>query len=137
MLNLIYFSISDTTWKDYTDDDMNQYYSVVQAEKADYNDDNKEISSYVMVFSSIQFINSDWAEYAQLSNKNISLAVTERAAGIEDTGISFISKTITNESFADSVNSAGSNAIMIIFMILIPVAMIALGIVIFIRRKNA
>lgn len=127
----------EATWNGYTDNDKGTFYSVVQAEKTDYNDDNQEISSFVMVFSSVQFINSQWAEYAQLSNKNIALSATERAAGIEDMGISFISKTITNESFAQSVTAAGSRAVMIIFMIILPIVMLTLGIIIFIRRKNA
>lgn len=124
-------------WKGYNDDDLGQYHSVLQAEKLDYNDDNEEIASYVMAFSSVQFITSDWAEYSQLSNKNVSLVVTERAAGTENSGISFVSKTITDESYADSITAAGSSAIMIIFMILLPIAMIIIGIVIFIRRRNA
>ena len=124
-------------WSGYSEDDMNTYNAVLQSEMVDYDDDNNKITSYVMAFSSTEFMNGQWAEYAQLSNKNISLAITERAAGIEDTGISFISKTITNESFADQVTAAGSTAIMIIFMILLPIAMIALGVVIFIRRRNA
>lgn len=125
------------SWTGYSEDDMNTYNAVLQAEMVDYDDDNNKITSYVVAFSSTHFMNGEWAEYAQLSNKNISLAMTERAAGIEDTGISFVSKTITNESFANEVTAAGSTAIMIIFMILLPIVMIALGIVIFIRRRNA
>lgn len=124
-------------WTGYSDEDMNTYNAVLQAEMSDYDDDNNLISSYVMAFSSLDFMSGQWAEYSQLSNKDISLAITERAAGIEDMGISFISKTITDESYADQVTASGSTAIMIIFMILLPIAMIAIGVVIFIRRRNA
>ena len=57
--------------------------------------------------------------------------------GAEDTGISFVSKTITNESFADSVSETSARIVRIIFMGLLLVACIAAGIYIFIRRKNA
>lgn len=57
--------------------------------------------------------------------------------GAEDTGISFVSKTITNESFADSVSETSAGIVRIIFMGLLPVACIAAGVYIFIRRKNA
>ena len=128
---------SKADWNDYDDNDLGTFASVLQAEKLTYNSDNEEIKSYVMAFSSVQFIYSDWAEYDQLSNKNISLAVTDRAASVEDSGISFISKTITNESFADAVTASNTMIIRILFMFLLPIAMIVIGVVIFIRRKNA
>jgi len=128
---------SDANWKDYKDSDLGQYASVIQAEKMTYDNDNKEIRNFVTVFSSVEFIYSDWAEYDALSNKNIVLAVTDRNALVEDAGISFVSKTITSESFAEAVTQNNVTLIRIIFMILLPIAMIALGIVIFIRRKNA
>lgn len=40
--------------------------------------------------------------------------------GAEDTGISFVSKTITNESFADSVSETSAGIVRIIFMGLLP-----------------
>ena len=57
--------------------------------------------------------------------------------GAENTGISFVSKTITNESYSDSVSQSSANVIRIIFMFILPIASIAAGIYIFIRRKNA
>ncbi|MBR4073110.1 MAG: Gldg family protein [Clostridia bacterium] len=128
---------SGNNWKGYKDSDLGTYAAVIQAEKMTYDNDNNKIKSYVMAFSSVEFIYSDWAEYDSLSNKNIALAVTDRAALVEDSGISFVSKTITSESFAEAVTEGNVNLIRIIFMILLPVAMIALGIFIFIRRKNA
>ena len=99
--------------------------------------ENELVASYVTVFSSVEFIYSQYNEYADVSNKEITLACAERAAGAEDIGIHFTTKTIKDESFADSVNQAEANAIRIIFMFLIPVALIVAGIYIFIRRKNA
>ena len=124
-------------WKDYSESDLAQYASVIQSEKLDYDNDNNEITSYVMAFSSVEFVYSEWAEYENLSNKNISLAVADRAAKVDDTGISFTSKTITNESFADTVTASNVALIRIFFMILLPIVTILVGVVIFIRRKNA
>lgn len=128
---------SAATWSDYTDADLGQYASVIEAVKKDYNDDNEEIMSYVMAFSSVEFVQSDWAEYSDISNKNIALAVTDRVAQVGDSGISFVSKVISEESYADQVTEAGSLTIRIIFMIALPIITIAAGIYIFIRRKNA
>ena len=124
-------------WKDYTDSDLMSYSGVAQSQRFTYNDDNEPISSYIMAFGSIEYIQSQYAEYNTLSNKNVTLAATDRAAGVEDSGISFISKVIKNESYADKVTENGSIAIRFIFMILLPIAIAALGVVVFIRRKNA
>ena len=103
----------------------------------EYDDDNNEIASYVFAFDSYEFISSVYNEQSSVSNKNLTLACAERAVGAENTGISFVSKTITNESYSDSVSQSSANVIRIIFMFILPIASIAAGIYIFIRRKNA
>ena len=125
------------SWTGADDYTKQSYSSVIQAEMSDYDDDNNEISSYVLAFSSIEFIQSEYNEQPSVANKNITLAAAERAVGEENTGISFISKTITNESYSDSVTDSSAGIIRILFMFILPIACIALGIYIFIRRKNA
>lgn len=125
------------SWTGADDYAKQSYSSVIQAEMSDYDDDNNEISSYVLAFSSIEFIQSEYNEQPSVANKNITLAAAERAVGAENTGISFISKTITNESYSDSVTDSSAGIIRILFMFILPIACIALGIYIFIRRKNA
>ena len=125
------------SWTGADDYTKQSYSSVIQAEMSDYDDDNNEISSYVLAFSSIEFIQSEYNEQPSVANKNITLAAAERAGGAEDTGISLISKTITNESYSDSVTDSSAGIIRILFMFILPIACIALGIYIFIRRKNA
>ena len=113
------------------------YSSVVQSKTVNYDSDNNELKSYVFAFSSVEFIYSSYNEQSSVSNKNITLAAAERAVGAEDTGISFVSKTITNESFADSVTESSLRVVRAIFMIIFPIACVVIGIYIFIRRKNA
>lgn len=124
-------------WTGAGDYKAQSYASLVQSEKLEYDDDNNPIASYVMAFSSPDFISSVYNEQASVSNKNISLAALERAASAEDAGVSFVSKTITNESFADKVTQSISNLMRIIFMALLPIITIALGIYVFIKRRNA
>ena len=113
------------------------YSSAIQSQALSYDSDNNEIKSNVFAFSSVEFINSIYNEQSSVSNKNISLAAAECAVGAEDTGISFISKTITNESFSDSVSDASVKVMRVIFMIIFPIVCVVIGIYIFIRRKNA
>lgn len=112
-----------------------QYSTVIQAEKMEYDDDNNEIRSYVIAFSSAEFLQSLYNEYSNVANKEISLECTERSSGASDTGITFVSKTITNESFTP-VESEASVA-KIIFQYALPIISVVFGIYIFIRRKNA
>ncbi len=113
------------------------YSTVIQSERKTYDGDNNEINNYVLALSSVGFIYSDYAEMAQISNKNVALAVAERAVGAEDTGIQFVSKTIENESLADSVTQSSANIINIIFMIILPISLLAVSIYVYIRRKNS
>ncbi len=128
---------SAADWNGYTDEDKKQYQSVIEAKKSDYNSDNEPIDSYVYAFGSIEYIQSEWAENTRVSNKNLVLACSERAAHADESGISFISKTISSESYAESVTESGIRTIRIIFVGLVPVIMIAIGILVFIRRRNA
>lgn len=128
---------SGADYSGYTDADKKQYQSVIEAKKSDYNSDNEAITSYVYAFGSIEYIQSEWAENSRVSNKNLVLACTERAAGAFDGGISFISKTITNESYAESVTQSGIGVVRVVFIVLLPSVLIALGIFVYIRRRNA
>ncbi len=111
--------------------------TVIQAEKMTYDEDNNEIANFVIAFSSVDFLYSDYSEMDSVSNKNISLAAAERASVAEDGGISFVSKTITNESFATSVTESSANLIRGIFMIFLPVITIIASIYVYIKRRNA
>lgn len=128
---------TSNSWTGADDYTKASYATVMQSERMTYNSDNEEIRNYVFAFSSVEFIYSDYAEMTNVSNKDIAFAAAERAVGAEDTGISFISKTISDESFADSVTEASSNTIRVIFMIILPVALIATSIYVYIRRKNS
>lgn len=111
--------------------------TLMQAKRYDYDDDNNLIENYVFAFSSVEFIYGDYSEMASISNKDIAFQVAERAVGAEKTGISFVSKTIENQSFAVSVTESSRNVMSIIFIGLIPILVIAAGIFVYIRRKNS
>ncbi|MDO4608066.1 MAG: GldG family protein [Clostridia bacterium] len=124
-------------WADYTDDDLKQFDCVIMSEQSKYDDDNNLLSSYVMAFSSVEFIQSTWASYLDLCNQDIVLACTDRAAHVDDTTITFTSKVISEESFSADLTQSKVTAVRVIFMILIPIVIIALGIAVFVRRRNA
>lgn len=127
----------DTSWTEADNYETDTYSTVIQAAKSDYDEDNNPITSYVTAFSSTHFLESEYSEYSSVSNKDVLFAVSERGAGADKTDISFVSKYIDEESFADQVTEASSNTMRIIFMIILPIICIAAGIYIYIKRRNA
>lgn len=127
----------DASWTEADNYETDTYSTVIQAAKSDYDEDNNPITSYVTAFSSTHFLESEYSEYSSVSNKNVLFAVSERGAGADKTDISFVSKYIDEESFADQVTEASSNTMRIIFMIILPIICIAAGIYIYIKRRNA
>ncbi len=124
-------------WKDASEYKKSAYSTVIMSERTAYDSGNNLIKNSVFAFSSIDYIYSEYAETTSIGNKDIAFAAAERASGAEETGISFVTKVITDESFASSVTQTGANLIYIIFMIALPILSIAAAIFVYIRRKNA
>ncbi len=143
----ILFGTSDTvvnapvgtpnSWKDADKYTKESFATVLQAKRFNYDNDNNPIQNHVFAFSSIEFIHGEYSENSDLSNKKIAFKVAERAVGAEETGIMFDAKTIESETFGADVTEASRNIMLVIFMILLPLAMIGLGIFVYIRRKNS
>lgn len=124
-------------WKGYTDNDKGQYAGVLESKMIGVDKDNNDVASYIMAFSSVEYVQSEWVSYSQLSNQDIALACTNIASGVEDVEITFTSKTITDESFSDAVTQGSVSLVIIVFMFIIPILTLAIGIYIYIRRRNA
>ena len=128
---------TSNSWTGYDKYTKQTLATVMQAKRYDYDDDNNLIENYVFAFSSTEFIHGTYSEYNDISNKDIAFQVAERAVGAEKTGISFISKTIENQSFAASVTESSRNVMSIIFVGVIPIMVVAAGVYVYIRRKNS
>ncbi len=124
-------------WNDFGNYTKQSYPTVIQAESYMYNDDNEEVRSYVMAFSSIEFIYSDLTDYQDVSNNSIVFSVSERAVNAHSSSIFFDTKTITNESFTDKVTESSVKTLRTIFVIILPLVIVVAGIYIYIKRRNA
>lgn len=116
---------------EYNEENLKSFDTVVEAKNI-----SLKKPAYIFAFSSIEFISSEWAENANISNKNLVLAATEISANNVANGVSFVPKTITSEGYSDSVNEAATNRIKVIFEIIIPAVIFIIGIVVFIKRRN-
>ena len=125
-------------WSEYTPSDKKTFDCVIQSTESDFDKDNHEIQSYVIAFSSVEFIHSEWAEESALYNKELVLKCTQRAAHVDDGTKIFTAKVIDDSNtFAAMKDAKDEKTVNTIFMFIIPTSMIVVGIVIFIRRKNA
>ena len=101
-----------------------------------FGDAYSEKKSYLMVFSSADFIGEEWMQYSgSVGNMEFALdAVNTISGGNAD--IKFTARTITTKSFADKVTAASGFVAILVFVVLIPLGQIVTGIIVFIRRKN-
>lgn len=96
-----------------------------------------EVKSYVAVFSSVDMISDYWTQFTgSVGNMELVMSLSNTLSGRDSDTVTFTKKTITVESFADQVTASAVMTIYAIFVIVVPVALIVLGVVIFIRRKN-
>ncbi len=98
--------------------------------------DNVAHSSYVAAFASTEYIDSEWVSYPDIDNLDVALNAAKVVCEAEEGNISFATKTITSESYADKISTASANVVRIIFQYAIPVILVALGVVIFVRRAR-
>ena len=134
-------SASDTSRALYLDESGNtvsgryddrSFDTLIESKTSEY-----EKASYIFMFSSIDFIASDWAETSSLSNKELSLQVSDIASGNVAKNISFVTKEYTNPSYISEVNEESNNRVKNIFVIALPLIVVAWGIIVFIRRRNS
>lgn len=99
--------------------------------------DNKQYLGYVAAFSSIEFIYSDWAQYDSLLNMDAAINTAIYTSGMDSANkMTFVPKKITLESFSDKVTESSGFVIKLIFAVVIPVALVASGFVVWFRRKR-
>ncbi len=101
----------------------------------DYNDAGEEMSSHVLAFSSVNLVAEEWTSYDAVGNTAYVISVIKKICGVDNSEISFVSKIVSTYSF--TAPTEASVAVMkVVFMGLVPVALIAVGIVVWVRRKN-
>lgn len=124
-------------WAGADEDKATEHASVIESVKSNYNSKDEEIESRVAVFSSIDFLDSAYSTAEGVYNDNVALAMTERVAGISEFGYSYIPKEITSTSFLEQVTESGAKTIRIIFMIVVPLVIIAVAVFVYFKRRNA
>ncbi len=93
-------------------------------------------SSHIIAFSSVDFITTTYNNYSNVGNIPFIADALNFAVGREATDIQLSVKMVDPVFFSSQVNAQNSFAVFLIFVIIIPVAVIVLGIVFYVKRKN-
>ena len=121
-------------WSPDSSYEKSKYTGIILSCEADYKD-NILCTSYVAAFSSYDFAGQSWLASYDINSEPM-LSVAKVLSDTADDGISFTMKTQNSESFSDIVTENSSKIISIIFQISLPIILIVLGIVVFIRRSR-
>ena len=121
------------TWKPLSDAKKSAYATAIITEDA-VALNGEFVLSHVVAFASSNFIDSDLLEYANVKNINFTLDVFNASIGLSNVPFKFVAKTITAQRYAQ--NEIGVAVIKYTFMLVVPVALVVGGIVVWIRRRT-
>ena len=97
--------------------------------------DGKVLSSYVVALSAFNVVADVGSD--SFINLDISMNVARYISGMENTTQKlFVTRTLASETFAGEVSESGASAIRVIFLIVVPLALVATGVVVWIRRRK-
>ena len=117
--------------------DKHQFSAAVLSTDLIFGDNYSEKKSHILAFSSVNFVGYEWAQYeGSVGNMELVLDTVNSICGRNSEDIKFTARTITNKSFADKVTASSSFVMIFIFVAIIPISLIFIGIIVFIRRKN-
>ncbi len=98
-------------------------------------DKNGLATSYVAAFASVSFVNNSYVTQATIGNLDLTVALLNSCFDAGDS-LSFVSKTISTDSFSESVTKAAANTMYILFVVALPLILIALGVLVWVRRRS-
>lgn len=123
-------------WKPDDNVQTTQYDAAILSKDTINKPDFSQVSSYLVAFASTDLINSNWTQYSTVANLEIVLATANSITGRADSEIAFVTKSITTESFADRITKTNVIVVTVIFLLVVPITIIVLAVVVWIRRKN-
>ncbi len=97
--------------------------------------EKKYVSSYIVAFAASELISGSYNQNS-VANMDITLSTFKEVVGTADSAFSFIPKTIKVEDYYDKVNQKKVDIMKWIFMAAVPLTVIVLGTVVWIRRKS-
>lgn len=109
----------------------------IQATESDF-DNNVPVTSYVIAYSSVDFIAQNYVENYKgyCDFKDLALRTVRVPTGVNDNDITFENKSIEATSDLYLATDAAAKRMFAIFVVVIPIALVVVGLVIFFKRRN-
>lgn len=124
---------ADENWQ-YTESDMKSYPSIVMGERSVYDSDKGvQLTSNVVVFGSATVADSTFTTQSLFKNAEYLTVMSNELCGREDVNV-VAPKTTGIKTLG--ISSADRDVIVAIFQYILPVLIIIMGIVVWIRRRN-
>lgn len=95
-----------------------------------------ESVSTVMAFSSTDIANVTWTQYSSIANTNFLISTAKYAIDRSTDEVNFSSRTIVSNSISSEITEGSVNFLKVIFIYVLPLAVVATGIIVFVKRKN-
>ncbi len=98
-----------------------------------FNENNQQVYSNVLVIGSSETLDEAFTSTTYYNNGDYFVSVLNTMTG-KNTGISIVAKDLTSASF--DIDQGIVNRYFILFMVIIPVAVLVIGVVVFFRRRT-
>lgn len=95
-----------------------------------------EAVSRVAVLSSIDFLTGDYLNAADVGNLEAVTAVFDESVGREDEQITFTARTVDSKTYSDKVTQKSVTTMRVIFLGVVPAAILAVGVAVWVRRRR-
>lgn len=125
----------ELTWEPDNSYVKNSFATAILAQDTAYIDSIAK-TSYIAAFSSTDFIASQFINNSSISNMKLVLQTAKQMVGQSESSIEFTMKYFETENFSATVTESATRAIKIIFVIILPLAAVAVGVVVFVRRRT-
>ena len=94
----------------------------------------EDVQSNVVMFGSYEMFGESLMSYNSFNNSAFFMNTVNTLADRDDLGITIEGKSMDNPTLG--IDLAAQNTLMVIFVIILPIATLAAGLVIWLRRRN-
>jgi len=118
-------------------EDVNPIYAaqntMAVSAKTTYDENNKEVSSHVLVVGSSYFFGADLTQQSYCNNGDLFVSAVNYMTGKTD-GITIVAKDLSSKTFTAS--KTAFNVCFIIFVLVIPIVVLVFGVIIWVVRRH-
>lgn len=127
-------STINTNWEPEESAEQEKYIGILLTEDTEPVD-NVYRTSYVMAFSTGDFVDSYWTS-SYPAQREVMVSGAKFICGAEDDGVTFAMKEMTDKIFDTTIDNKTYKTFSAIFQWILPILTLACGIVVFIRRAR-